>query len=280
MIIAPDDSLVFACAPELDWIGFLSVGPPMAGFTSIDPGGKCRQLAIAPDGSRLFVPLDNTSDLSIIDAVTHQLITTVDLTETSDRWAIDVSADGTGVILAGQSAHHVIVVDAASGTVLDKVDTVSSSFITGRFLSPSYLVPGNALDISGDAGLTPIGFRDYVTMAGGTLRLLANWTTAKHLSSIQEYSHLDTNGFDASIAGTVNGDVTKRGTGTLTLTAVDIGSGNLSVEGGVLNVAGTYSGNVRAEERRHGAGRTGSSAATSTRAQVRSSGPAAAAQPS
>jgi hypothetical protein len=246
IVIEPDGSRVFASAPDIPWIGQVDVSPVFGGISGFGPQVLIRQLAISPDGSRVFAPVDNSSSLNIIDTASG-VTSTIDLTETSDRWAIDVTADGTKVIVVGKSAHHVIIVDALTETVESKVHLASLSTITGRFLSPSYLVPGSALNISADADLTPHGFRDYVTMAGGTLRLLANWTTAKHLSSIQERSSLDTNGFDASLAGRMTGDFSKQGLGTLTLTAVDIGTGSITAAGGVLYVAGTYSGNVRAE---------------------------------
>jgi YVTN family beta-propeller protein len=246
IVITPDGSTVFPTTPDIQTVAIIPVMPTVGGPNFHGAPGIYRQIAISPDGVKLFAPVDGTSTLNVIGVASGQT-TSVDLTETADRWGIDVTPDGKTVVVIGRSSHHVILVDAATLTVGSvKLDTTVPNAFSGRFLSPSYLVPGSALEITSDGDLAPIGFRDYVTMAGGTLRLLANWTTTKNLSSIQENSFVDTNGFDASIAGTLNGDLTKQGAGTLTLNATDIGSGSLAAEGGVLRIDGNYSGNVRA----------------------------------
>lgn len=99
----------------------------------------------------------------------------------------------------------------------------------------------------GSLGLTPgAAAAGQLTMAGGTLQFGANniaLSANRGLTLINSGNTIDTNGFDATIAGIIggSGSLTKTGTGTLFLTASTFGTnaftGPLTIKEGIINTA-------------------------------------------
>ncbi len=114
-----------------------------------------------------------------------------------------------------------------------------------NFITPNIIAStGGPLIIANDAALEAAGFRSFVPFNGGTLRLSGDWTTTRHLSMLAGNGTIDTNGFNATIAGNVvnNGLLNKTGAGTLTLTETSTAThARTAVYAGTLVVNGTHS---------------------------------------
>ena len=77
-----------------------------------------------------------------------------------------------------------------------------------------------------------------LTLSGGTLRYLAGFTSARAVALGAGGGTVDTNGFDATLAGIVSGagTFTKAGAGSLTLNGINTYSGVTTVSAGTLAV--------------------------------------------
>ena len=77
-----------------------------------------------------------------------------------------------------------------------------------------------------------------------TLQLSGDWTTTRHLSMLYNGGILDTNGFDATIAGNIvnGGELRKIGAGNLTLTETSTATHAATrIDAGTFEVNGTHS---------------------------------------
>ncbi len=82
-------------------------------------------LAIAPDGSRVYVSNGRAASVSVIDVATRKLVATYE--GIGQRvWGIDISADGRKLFTANGRSGDVSIVDTATGKVEQKVTTGGS----------------------------------------------------------------------------------------------------------------------------------------------------------
>jgi hypothetical protein len=102
--------------------------------------------------------------------------------------------------------------------------------------------------LTGDAALKPLGFGSWVNFDGGTLGLLAPWTTVRDLSLLAGGGTIDTGTFQARVlANTANeGTLVKRDSGLLELRGTSRHAGTV-VQAGTLVVSGTHPGPITVE---------------------------------
>jgi YVTN family beta-propeller protein len=95
--------------------------PPTATLATIPVGKPPTYLAISPDGSRVFAASTN-GQLAIIATATNAVTTTAAIAPYTTGLA--VTPDGTRVLSVGIRAVSLVVVDAASGSVLKPVPLI------------------------------------------------------------------------------------------------------------------------------------------------------------
>ncbi|MDB6174594.1 MAG: hypothetical protein JWL59_3905 [Chthoniobacteraceae bacterium] len=109
--------------------------------------------------------------------------------------------------------------------------------LTGNntFAGPIFLTGGETA-ITSDASL---GNGGDLNFGGGTLRLLAPWTSSRAIR-VNSFATINTDGFDATWNGLLLGSssLTKIGNGTLTITGESPFSGALTVAGGTVRLSG------------------------------------------
>jgi YVTN family beta-propeller protein len=217
--------------------------------TSIPVGTSPENMRLSPDGAFVYVAnSSNPGSVSVIDVGTSGVVATVPVGNYPHNVAF--TPDGLYAYVPNDDSNNVTVIAVATHTPHGAPIPVGGDpfALGGNFITPNILIStGGPLTIANDAALEAGGFRSFVPFNAGTLRLSADWTTTRHLSMLAGNGTLDTNGFNATIAGNVinTGVLTKTGTGTLTLsetsTSTHAGT-NLVV--GTLVVNGTHSGAV------------------------------------
>ncbi|MBR0715079.1 autotransporter domain-containing protein [Bradyrhizobium liaoningense] len=95
------------------------------------------------------------------------------------------------------------------------------------------------LAVSSDASLGDAS--GGLSFGGGTLQVLADFTTSRTITLNAGGGTFDTNGYTATLAGAIDGagGLTKIGSGTLVLNGIGLYSGATIVNGGVLDIEGT-----------------------------------------
>jgi autotransporter-associated beta strand protein len=99
----------------------------------------------------------------------------------------------------------------------------------------SWAINAGTLAVSSDSNLG--NSSGSLSFSGGTLQFLSGFTTSRTVTLNSGGGTFDTNGNDATLAGTISGTggLTKIGTGTLTLTGANTYGGGTTVTGGLIN---------------------------------------------
>jgi YVTN family beta-propeller protein len=193
--------------------------------TTIPVGNQPEGMALSPDKTVIYVVnAGDPGSVSVIDVATRSVVATVPVPPGDDALAVSFTPDGRYAYVTANDGNNVIVIDTATHTVhasspigpIPDADGRFANFITPNIITNT----GGPLTIANDAALEAAGFRAFVPMSQGTLRLSGDWTTTRHLSMLYGAGILDTNGFNATIAGNIvnGGELHKIGAGTLTLT--------------------------------------------------------------
>jgi YVTN family beta-propeller protein/VCBS repeat-containing protein len=157
----------------------------VAGVNAISVGGSAWDMALSPDGTRLYVTKQNNSTVSVIDTTTYTLVDADPaaagvnpISVGGQPWGLAVSPDGTRVYVTSRTTNTVAVIDTATNTLIDTdPGTAGVTPIT---------VGGQPLD----AAVSPDGTRLYV----------ANWSDGTvSVIDTAAYGVIDT---DPATAGT------------------------------------------------------------------------------
>ncbi|MDB6155057.1 MAG: hypothetical protein JWL90_3510 [Chthoniobacteraceae bacterium] len=176
----------------------------------------------------------------------------------ADSSAIALNGQNAGLNFTGATAtleRNMVIPEAiarlqANGGTLEISGTISGAGglrlnsgvtstirLTGNntFTGPIFLTGGETA-ITSDASL---GNGGDLNFGGGTLRLLAPWTSSRAIR-VNSFATINTDGFDATWNGLLLGpsSLTKIGNGTLTITGESPFSGALTVAGGTVRLSG------------------------------------------
>jgi len=123
------------------------------------------------------------------------------------------------------------VIQAGSGTL-----TLSgvNNYASGTFIDAGVL----AVSADDNLGINFGGFLGTLSFGGGTLQFLSGFTTSRDVTLNAGGGTFDTNGTNATLAGTIGGTggLTKIGAGTLTLSGSNTYGGGTFVNAGTLEI--------------------------------------------
>ncbi len=130
-------------------------------------------------------------------------------------------------------------VDIANNSVL----LVASGLNSTGTLNLNY---GGTLQVGGTNAIQTGSGNAALNLNGGTLRAGANFTTSANFNLAGSTSSINTNGYTATVSGTVSGtgNLSKDGTGTLVLSGNNTYTGGTSINAGNLVVDGNLTSNV------------------------------------
>jgi YVTN family beta-propeller protein/VCBS repeat-containing protein len=127
---------------------------PLAIASNIPLGDFPEELAITPNGSRVYVTNHSSNNVSVIDTATNIVIATIPIAQGPE--GVAATPDGTRVYVASIS-DIVSVIDTATNTVTATID-----------LSPD----PNTVEVLGDVAISPDGSRAYVTHFAGEVTVI------------------------------------------------------------------------------------------------------------
>jgi YVTN family beta-propeller protein/autotransporter-associated beta strand protein len=206
------------------------------------PVGSLPQLvAVSPDGTRAYVTNGFANTVSVINTATNAVVATIPVG--SQPTGVVVTPDGTRAYVTNFQNNTVSVINTATNTVI-------ATLPVGAFPEALGICSnGNALLASGltfkantSGALTctlasgPTGSPGPV-FTGGTLQFAgANIASSLPILLQAAGGTFDTNGNNATLAGTISGPggLTKIGAGTLTLSGSNTYTGATSVNAGTL----------------------------------------------
>jgi outer membrane autotransporter protein len=225
---------------------------------TIDVGNSPTGVAITPNGQYVYVTNMNNNNgdsnrisagtVSVISTATNTVVGTI--TVGQSPIGVSVTPDGKYVYVSNSNIGNignsgplvgiVSVISTVTNTVVAStpLGTVNLSF--GSFISPNILVArGGPLLIGNDAGLTALGFQQFVNFNGGAIKLTGDWVTSRMVSLLSQGGTIDTNSFNATLSAKIinSGSLTKIGAGTLTLSGDNTFSGGTVLDAGTLVVA-------------------------------------------
>jgi YVTN family beta-propeller protein/autotransporter-associated beta strand protein len=197
-------------------------------------------LAVSPNGSRVYVANNSDSNVFVIDTATNAVIATI--TVGLFPIGVIVTPDGTRVYVTNTN-NTVSVIDTATNTVVATLPAGSQPFALGICSNGNALLAaGLTFKANTSGALTctlasgPTGSPGPV-FTGGTLQFAgANISSTLPISLQSAGGIFDTNGNNATLAGTISGPggLTKIGAGTLTLSGSGTYTGATSVNAGTL----------------------------------------------
>ena len=178
--VSPDGWQVFAAGDNglVNGGGVLSMMAPGSYFIpqnirlhQSDQGGATWDVAVSPDGDRVYVIGTGFDDetgldgwLTVVNAHTHQVIKDIKVTDVSVA-DIDVSADGSLLLISGthqgdnaEVQRYITVVDTYDYSVLDRIPVSAAADIAidGRYV---YVIGSQQTDIVGSSHYS---FRSYL----------------------------------------------------------------------------------------------------------------------
>jgi YVTN family beta-propeller protein len=245
--ILPDGHTAFVAERNADQVRVIDLGTGIVDPTPIPVGDMPFSVVLSPDTTVIYV-VNNASpgSVSVIDVATRAVVATV--AAGTYPSAVSFTPDGRYAYVPNNDSNDVTVIDVATHTphASSPIAVGPDPFGAGaNFITPNIIAfTGGPLIIPNDAALEAAGFRSFVPFGGGTLQLSGDWTTTRHLSMLSGNGTIDTNGFNATIAGNVvNGALlNKIGAGTLTLTETSTAThARTAVYAGTLVVNGTHS---------------------------------------
>lgn len=152
-----------------------------------------------------------------------------------------------GVVLAGRITGG----SATPGTVLDlratgRPEGITLTNLTNDFMAPTVRVNSSTLTIAGDGALGNPA--NALLFSGGNesrLRLAGSNIVIARPLTVSAVSAIETLGNRAEYAGVIGGTefLRKTGAGTLRLSAVNTATGGLAVDGGTLELTGSFPAN-------------------------------------
>lgn len=107
-------------------------------------------IAISPDGSTMYVPIGDRGTITVIDAKTMTIRSTISLDSPAEAarytlWDVAVSPDGRNIYAICGDSGKAYVIDAVSGTVIDSIDAGTNPIaIAARYIGT---------EASGEGGL-------------------------------------------------------------------------------------------------------------------------------
>jgi YVTN family beta-propeller protein len=207
-----------------------------------DPAG----IAIARDGSEAYVTDTVIDTVAVINLSTNTVVANIGVGLVP--WTISLTPDGRYAYVVNEGSNNVTIIDLATRTPVNTVGVGSNPQPIGPFMGPNIIYAKDdgsghvlPLTIASDAGLDSLGFNRFVNFSRGILKLTGNWSSTRNLSILRDGATIDTNGFDATVTGTLTGDGTLEKTGAGTLRLMDIGTHlGTNLSGGTLLVEGLH----------------------------------------
>ena len=181
-------------------------------------------LAIASDAS-LGAAYDGTISGATVTSVGNAYLSGGAYTS----WELTFSAPPSGPVATGTATSGYLF---SSGGAITKVTALAGG--SGYVAPPTVAVGG-----SGTGGAVQAYVKGLLTLDGGTLQTTAGISSARAIYITSNSGTVDTNGFDSTLSGIVNGPgaLTKTGAGTLTLSGSNTHSGGTTVSSGTLQIA-------------------------------------------
>ena len=139
---APDGSFFYVtCETGGDVFAIDAKSAKVTAHFQVHP--RPRSVAFLPDGSRAFIPSESVGELNVIDTKSQSVEKVITLPKGSRPMTVKVSRDGKKVYASTGRAGTVVVVDAASGAVLNTIKVGARPW--GIDLSPDgkYLFSAN-----------------------------------------------------------------------------------------------------------------------------------------
>ncbi len=168
-----------------------------------------------------------------------------DLTLTADDTQIRVG-DGTSSGLDYLATINTSLI--GSGT-LHKTDLGTLQLNGNNRYSGGTVISAGAVQVSEDTNLG--ASEGGITLAGGTLRYTQGFSSDRRVTLVEEGGTIDTQAFNAGLSNVISGEgeLTKRGSGTLTLSGDNVYQGTTHISEGVLQLgnagsSGNLAGNI------------------------------------
>lgn len=243
--LMPGGATAYVASTAMDTVTPIDLASYGVG-TPIPVGDAPQTLAITPDGRWIFSVNRAGDTISVIDSSSRAVVRT--RTVGFEPIGIALTPDGRTAYVTNGTSDSVTIVDIPVGQLpvissLAPIPVGRRPFHPG--VTPRLIVPAaTPLTIANDFDLTIAAFGPFVPFHGGTLKLTANWSSARHLS-ILSHATIDTNGFDADLTGDVRSDgvLKKEGLGTLTLRG-HASHATTKIRRGRLTIDGLHDGRV------------------------------------
>jgi autotransporter-associated beta strand protein len=159
--------------------------------------------------------------------------------------------------------------------IFEKTGTSTWTLVSSTLAQTPWTLTNGTLSVGGDGSLGS----GTLTFDGGTLRYSTGFGSTRDMTIHAPGGVIDTNGNDASLAGTMTGPggLTKMGAGTLTLSGANAYGGVTTIDAGTLSVMGVNSMSplALAGGTLAGAGSTGAVSGTTGSVAPGASGPGA-----
>jgi YVTN family beta-propeller protein/autotransporter-associated beta strand protein len=214
---------------------------PIAGFVPTP-----QLVAVSPDGTRAYVTNAFTNNVSVINTATNTVVATIPVG--SQPTGVVFTPDGTRAYVTNLLNNTVSVINTATNTVIATLPVGAFPQALGICSNGNALLAAGLTfkaNTSGALNCTlasgPTGSPGPV-FTGGTLQFAgANIASSLPILLQAAGGTFDTNGNNATLAGTISGagGLTKIGAGTLTLSGSSTYSGPTAVNGGTLEVDGS-----------------------------------------
>ena len=93
-------------------------------IAKVELGGRPRTLVFSADGTRAYVPLEESPEIAVIDLNTHAVVKTVKVPAPVSPAGAAISGDGREVyVTTGREGNGVAVIDAETGKIVERVAT-------------------------------------------------------------------------------------------------------------------------------------------------------------